>query len=1145
MKLAFLQWSGFILLVCLLGLSISTQAQVTQKAFNFEKPRVVNFKQLADYEKNNPVILKPRFVEQGEDRDKFIFKPHPVTPGTKVSNIATTKSIPAGKEAAALATSPTASQNFQGVLDNGTLIPPDINGAVGTTYAVETTNQQFNIYNKSTGALNSTVAIATLFSPTGLSGYYDPHIFYDPTSDRFAICIDAGQGTAAAPSYFGLAVSASGDPTGSWYIYKVECTPSATTDFMDYPMLGFSSNWIVMTGNDFPASGSNSTHIYVWPKATLYAGGAGTATTFVDASNILVSPASTYDAGVSTVYMVSDYNGNSGGNGYVNIGTITGTSTPVYTAGTQLGVNQPWDEPTALLEAPELGETPAKGLEAGDTRIHSCIYRNGSLWFTHSIFLPASGTTTNGGVDWWQVNPTALSVTQFGRISDPAAKIWYYYPSLDVNANGDMLIGYSTSSSTTYGGAQYALRLASDAANTLETSVQFVNGVAGYYKTYGGGRNRWGDFSGTAFDPVDNSFWTFQEWANTGSNWGTQIAHIPVTSVAPCSVPTGMSTSSIANTTATFNWTAVSGATGYNIQYRVVGTSTWSTGTATTNLYNATNLTAGSNYEWQVQTICSTSSTSAFSASTNFTTTGGCGTPTGLSASSITTTSASLGWTAATGAVTYNVEYGTSLTALTTVTGITTNSYALSSLSSGIKYYFEVQTVCSGGSSSYSSVDSFTTTSTCGTPTGLTVSSITTTSATTGWTAVSGAVTYNVEYGTSLTALTTVTGVTTNSYALSSLSSGTKYYFKVQTVCSAGSSIYSAVDSLTTTSTCGTPTGLTVSSITSSGATTGWTAVTGAVTYNVAYGTSLTALTTVTGITTNSYAVSGLAASTKYYFEVQTACSGGTSAYSAVDSFTTSGGTVTYCASKGTTTYEYIKTVVLNTINHTTTNDGGYGNFTTVSTSLAAGTKYTITLTPGFASTKYAEKWTVYIDYNEDGTLNGTGETVISLSSAKAGNATGSFTVPTTAKTGSTRMRIQMSYSTASTNPCATITYGDVQDYTINITGGTEPASDNLITSNEEVRSLGGASLSIIPNPISSTTNATAVYNLEKDGNTTLQVVDLAGRVMYSQNLGLQNAGAHNYLLYHVTGKLRSGYYVVVLKQEDKIVARNRFVVAK
>ncbi|MDQ6844582.1 MAG: hypothetical protein M3Z92_09555, partial [Bacteroidota bacterium] len=502
----------------------SASAQVTKSTFNFGTPSIVNIQNLAEYEKNNPPILKPRFIEQGEDREKFIFKPRPVSSSAKVQQIAA-PSVSTQQ----VKNSPAPSQNFQGILDNGTLIPPDINGAAGTNYVVETTNQQFNIYNKSNGSLASTVSIPALFSPSGLFNYYDPHITYDPNNDRFIIGIDAQTGSSgSSPSAFGLAISQTGNPTGNWYIYKVVTTPNAPTDFMDYDQLGYNNNWIVMTGNDFPASGNNKSYIYVWPRAALYAGSAGTATTFVDLNNLLISPATTYDVSQNTLYMVSDYNGNSGGNGYVNIGSITGTPTaPVYNAGTQLGINQPWKEPTTLTKAPESGQTATRGLEAGDTRINTVIYRNGSLWFTHAVFLPATGTTTHSGVDWWQVNPSALTVTQFNRIADASSNFWYFYPSLNVNASNDMLIGYSASRATTFAGAQYALHLSTDAPNTVQTPVQFVNGLASYYKTYGGGRNRWGDYSGTAFDPVDGSFWTFQEWPNTGNNWATQIAHIP------------------------------------------------------------------------------------------------------------------------------------------------------------------------------------------------------------------------------------------------------------------------------------------------------------------------------------------------------------------------------------------------------------------------------------------------------------------------------------------------------------------------------------------------------------------------------------------------------------------------------------------
>ncbi len=525
-----------------------------------------------------------------------------------------------------------------------------------------------------------------------------------------------------------------------------------------------------------------------------------------------------------------------------------------------------------------------------------------------------------------------------------------------------------------------------------------------------------------------------------------------------------------------------------------------------------------------------------------------CGVPSGLSVSAITSISATTAWTAVGGANSYDVAYGTSQASLTTVTGITTNSYGLSSLAASTKYYFKVATVCASGTSAYSTVDSFTTSAsaTCGVPTGLTVSSINASSATTGWTAVSGANSYNVAYGTSLSSLTTVTGITTNSYALSSLASSTKYYFEVATVCTSGTSDYSTVDSFTTaaSATCGVPAGLTASSITTSSATTGWAAVSGANSYNVAYGTSKASLTTVTGITTNSYALSSLASSTKYYFEVATVCTSGTSAYSAVDSFTTSGATVSYCTSSGSTTYEYIKTVVLGSINHISTNDGGYSNLTAYSTALTAGSTYTITLTPGFTSTKYAEDWTVYIDYNQDGTLNGKGETALKIASTKSGSASGSFKVPATAKNGTTRLRIQMHYGSYSTNPCGVLDYGDVQDYSVNISGGSGSViTENLITQADNKASLN--LLSIVPNPVSGSASAKAFYKLSNAGNAILKVVSLDGKTVAVQNLGLQTPGEHNFTLTNITSKLHAGYYIIVIEQNNEVIARNRFIVAK
>jgi PKD repeat protein len=95
-----------------------------------------------------------------------------------------------------------------------------------------------------------------------------------------------------------------------------------------------------------------------------------------------------------------------------------------------------------------------------------------------------------------------------------------------------------------------------------------------------------------------------------------------VTVGPPCGLATGMNTTNVTANTATFTWTAVSGAASYTIQYRPVGTSTWLTGTSTTASYNAINLIANTNYEWQVKTICSNGGSSSFTTSTTFYTSG-------------------------------------------------------------------------------------------------------------------------------------------------------------------------------------------------------------------------------------------------------------------------------------------------------------------------------------------------------------------------------------------------------------------------------------------------------------------------------------------------------------------------------------------
>lgn len=246
-------------------------------------------------------------------------------------------------------------------------------------------------------------------------------------------------------------------------------------------------------------------------------------------------------------------------------------------------------------------------------------------------------------------------------------------------------------------------------------------------------------------------------------------------------VPTGLLAQNITTNTADLSWNVVSGATTYTVQYRTQGSSTWLTGGSTGNTsLTLTSLTAGTNYEWQVKTDCS-----VFSSTSTFLTTGGatCSAPTGLTTSSITSSGATLSWSAVTGAVSYTVQYKTSAaTTWITANATVSTTFVLSGLTASTTYNWKVTADCSV----YSSTVSFTTASSgCTIPTGLNVSNLTRNSATLNWNASSGATNYTIRYKkVSSNKWTQIGPVTATSVNITALSGSTAYEWRVKSNCS-------------------------------------------------------------------------------------------------------------------------------------------------------------------------------------------------------------------------------------------------------------------------------------------------------------------------------------------------------------------------
>jgi hypothetical protein len=90
--------------------------------------------------------------------------------------------------------------------------------------------------------------------------------------------------------------------------------------------------------------------------------------------------------------------------------------------------------------------------------------------------------------------------------------------------------------------------------------------------------------------------------------------------VCNATIPSGLSASNVGSSTATVSWNAVAGAT-YDLQYRTVGSSTWTTNAATGISNNLSGLTVLTQYEAQVRSKCAGGTNSSYSSSVNFTTT--------------------------------------------------------------------------------------------------------------------------------------------------------------------------------------------------------------------------------------------------------------------------------------------------------------------------------------------------------------------------------------------------------------------------------------------------------------------------------------------------------------------------------------------
>jgi hypothetical protein len=395
--------------------------------------------------------------------------------------------------------------NFQGVIrgDAGSWsYPPDSCGAIGPNHFVEVVNRNFAVYNKSTGEELINILLGT-FLP-GSNG--DPRVIYDQYSNRWFVIV------CDFETKIYLAVSMSDDPTDDWF--KVDFVVSEGSDagrWPDYPTLGVDEYGIYTAAY---MVGGSSMSIFALDKTPLIAEepSLGDIYAFRDLP---------WEGAIQPVHTF----GTTDGEYFVSVRSSTAIRVRLLTnllgnpilaelgSVTILSHSEPPD-------APALGSTIP--LDTVGTRLMNAVYRDGYIWTAHCIGIDGRAASR-----WYKINVSGPSLADNGTVND--STMYYFFPSVMVNAWGDVLMGFSGSNPSQYAAAYFTSRLSDDPPGVMSPPVLLKEGEASYNLIDYYSRNRWGDYSLCSLDPItEHEIWTIQEYAHThndsGENrWGTWI----------------------------------------------------------------------------------------------------------------------------------------------------------------------------------------------------------------------------------------------------------------------------------------------------------------------------------------------------------------------------------------------------------------------------------------------------------------------------------------------------------------------------------------------------------------------------------------------------------------------------------------------
>jgi len=508
--------------------------------------------------------------------------------------------------------------------------PPDTDGDIGPNHYIQIVNSGVTVFNRSGTPVLGPVLTKQFWS--GFNGACantndgDGVVRYDRIADRWVISqfsVNGGNG----PFFQCIAVSTSADPTGTYTRYQFSFNA-----FNDYPKMGLWPDAYYFTYNLFPNNQFAGARVCAVDRVKMVAGDPNATQQCFDTSNQFgallaadLEGSTMPPAGQTNTLVALDTSALDIWQFHVDFttpgnSTFTGPSLlPVAAYSPLCGGGTCVAQPGTTNQLDSLA----------DRAMNRLAYRRFS---DHEALVVSHGVTASGGgggVRWYELrNPTSPTIFQSGTYAPDPAFRWM--SSMTFDKDGNIAMGFSTSSSAINPSIRYTGRLAGDAPGTMgQGEATFITGTG----SQTGNLHRWGDYSSMNIDPTDDcTFWYTQEYmgANGSFNWRTRVGTFKFATCGEAQsdfsisvAPASQSVNAGSSVSYTVSSTVLTGAP-QSIGLGITGLPSGVTAT-----FNPTTITAGGS-----STLTLLASSSAGSVTANFTVTG-----TGTSATHTTSAS--------------------------------------------------------------------------------------------------------------------------------------------------------------------------------------------------------------------------------------------------------------------------------------------------------------------------------------------------------------------------------------------------------------------------------------------------------------------------------------------------------------------------